>query len=61
MTNKHFPPRRDEERVRRVLSQYEKQTDKDVAAENAAAFNSKKRTVIQVPVEPTPVIREIAQ
>lgn len=59
MTNKHFPPSWDEERVRRVLFHYEKQTDEESAAEDEAAFQSKKRTVIEVPVELIPVIREI--
>ncbi len=59
MTNKHFPPGWDEERVRRVLSYYEKQTDEEAAAEDEAVFKSKKRTVIEVPVELIPVIREI--
>jgi len=59
MTNKQFPPGWDEERVRRVLFHYEKQTDEEAAAEDEAAFQSKKRTVIEVPVELIPVIREI--
>jgi hypothetical protein len=59
MTNKHFPAGWDEERVRRVLSHYEKQTDEEAAAEDEAAFKSKEPTVIEVPVELIPVIREI--
>jgi activator of 2-hydroxyglutaryl-CoA dehydratase len=59
MTNKHFPPGWDEERVRRVLSHYEKQTDEEAAAEDEAAFEGKGRTVIEVPFELMPVIREI--
>ena len=59
MTNKHFPAGWDEERVRRVLSHYEKQTDEEAAAEDAAAFKGKGRTVIEVPFELMPVIREI--
>ena len=59
MTNKHFPAGWDEERVRRVLSHYEKQTDEEAVAEDAAAFKGKGRTVIEVPLELMPVIREI--
>jgi hypothetical protein len=59
MTNKHFPAGWDEERVRRVLSHYEKQTDEEAAAEDEAAFKRKGRTVIEVPFELMPVIREI--
>jgi len=43
--NRHFPAGWDEERVRRVLSHYEKQTDEEAAAEDAAAFKGKGRTV----------------
>jgi hypothetical protein len=59
MTTKRFPTGWDEERVRRVLSHYEKQTDEQAAAEDEAAFKGKRRTVIEVPVELMPVIREI--
>jgi hypothetical protein len=59
MTTKRFPTGWDEERVRRVLSHYEKQTDEQAAAEDEAAFKGKRRTVIEVPVELMPIIREI--
>jgi hypothetical protein len=59
MTNEYFPAGWDEERVRRVLSHYEKQTDEEAATEDELAFKSKRRTVIEVPVELIPVIREI--
>ncbi len=38
MTNKYFPPGWDEERLRRVLFHYEKQTDEEAAAEDERAF-----------------------
>ena len=59
MTDKRFPPGWDEERVRRVLFHYEKQTDEEAVAEDEAAFKGKGRTVIEVPAELMPVIREI--
>ena len=59
MRNKHFPKGWDEERVRRVLSHYEKQTDEEAAVEDEAAFKRKGRTVIEVPFELMPIIREI--
>jgi hypothetical protein len=59
MKTKHFPPGWDEERVRRVLSHYEQQTDEQAAVEDGAAFKGKGQTVIQVPVELMPVIREM--
>ncbi len=57
--NEHFPPGWNEERVARVLSHYESQTDEEALAEDEAAFKGKKRTVLEVPVELVPVIREV--
>jgi formiminotetrahydrofolate cyclodeaminase len=59
MKDMRFPVGWDEERVRRVLSHYEKQTDEEAAAEDEVAFKSTGRTAIEVPVELIPVIREI--
>jgi hypothetical protein len=42
-----------------VLAHYEEQTDADAAAEDAAALRRNHRTVMQVPVELVPVIREL--
>ena len=57
--NEHFPPGWNEERVARVLSHYENQTDEEAPAEDEAAFRGKKRTMMEVPVELVPVIREV--
>jgi hypothetical protein len=54
-----FPPGWSEERVSRVLAHYESQTDEEALAEDEAAFKSKKRTMVEVPVELLPVIREV--
>ena len=59
MTNERFPPGWNEERVARVLSHYENQTDEEALVEDVAAFKGKKRAMIEVPVELVPVIREI--
>jgi hypothetical protein len=59
MANDNFPVGWNEARVRRVLSHYEKQTDEEAAAEDEAAFMGKGRTVIEVPFELMPVIREV--
>jgi hypothetical protein len=48
MMNKSFPPGWDEERVLRVLSHYENQTDDEAVIEDEAAFKDKRRTVIEV-------------
>ncbi len=59
MKTKRFPTGWDEERVRRVLSHYEQQTYEQATAEDEAAFKGKKQTVVQVPAELVPVIREM--
>ncbi len=59
MTDNQFPAGWDKERVRRVLAHYETQTDEAAAAEDKAAFKGQKLTVIEVPTELVPVIREL--
>lgn len=59
MMAEQYPPGWNEERVLKVLAHYEKQTDEEAIAEDEAAFKNKRRTVIEVPVELMPVIREI--
>jgi hypothetical protein len=59
MANDNFPAGWNETRVRRVLSHYEKQTDEDATAEDEAAFKNKGQTVVEVPFELMPVIREV--
>jgi hypothetical protein len=59
MTDQYFPAGWDEERVRRVLAHYDSQTDVEAAAEDDAAFTENGRTVLEVPAELMPVIREL--
>jgi len=59
MTNNHFPPGWDEERVRRVLAHYETQIEEEAVIEDKRAFKSRGRAVIEVPVELMPVIHEL--
>mgnify|MGYP001245894265 CR=1 FL=1 len=59
MTNKSFPPGWNEERVRRVLEHYERQSDEQAVAEDEAAFTDQPETVISVPVELVPAVREL--
>jgi hypothetical protein len=58
-TNKNFPPGWDEARTRRVLDHYESQTDDEAVAEDEKAFKYKRQTVVEVPIELVPVIREL--
>ena len=59
MTNDSFPPGWNEERVRKVLAHYERQTDEQAMAEDEAAFADQLETVISIPVDLVPVVREL--
>lgn len=54
-----FPPGWDEARVRRLLEHYEAQTDEEAVAEDEAAFESTTHTVMEVPVDLVPAVRQL--
>lgn len=54
-----FPPGWDEERVRKVLAHYGEQTEDEAVAEDEAAFEEATQTVMEVPHELVPAIREL--
>ena len=55
----HFPPGWDEDRVRRVLEHYEQQSDDEAVAEDEAAYEATTHTLIEVPVDLVPAVREL--
>lgn len=59
MKKSEFPPGWDEERVRHVLAHYEQQTGEAATAEDEAAFENQKQTMIGVPTELVPAVREL--
>jgi len=59
MKQSRFPPGWDEERVRRVLAHYERQAEEEAVAEDEAAFEDPTQTVMEVPKELVPAIREL--
>jgi hypothetical protein len=59
MKQSKFPPGWNEQRVRRVLEHYEQQTDEEALAEDEAAFEDSTQTVMEVPRELVPSIREL--
>ena len=59
MATNQFPPGWDEERVQRVMAHYETLTEDEAVVEDARAFKDRGRTLVQVPVELLPLIREI--
>ena len=54
-----FPPRWDEDRVRRVLAHYEKQTEEEAVAEDEAALEDNTQTLMEVPNDLVPAVREL--
>ena len=59
MRPNRFPPGWNEERVRKVLAHYEQQAEEEAVAEDEAAFEDSTQTVIEVPKELLPAIREL--
>jgi hypothetical protein len=59
MKQSKFPPGWDEERVRRVLSYYEEQSESEALAEDEAAFENEKLAVMEGPNELVPAVREM--
>jgi hypothetical protein len=59
MKQSRFPPGWDEERVRRVLEHYESQTEDEAVAEDEAAYEDRTHSIIEVPVELVPAVREL--
>lgn len=59
MKQSRFPPGWNEERVRRVLTHYEEQTEDEAVAEDEAAFEDQAQTVMQIPKELVPAVREL--
>jgi hypothetical protein len=59
MPQSNFPVGWDEERVRAVLGYYEAQTEDEAVAEDEASFESPTQTVMEVPIELVPTIREM--
>jgi hypothetical protein len=54
-----FPPGWDEARVQRVLEHCESQSEGEAVAEDEAAFESSVETMMSVPHELVPEVREL--
>jgi hypothetical protein len=59
MKRANFPEGWDEERVRRVLEHYDKQSDEEAVAEDEASYESTTHTAMEIPVELVPQVREL--
>ena len=59
MKQSNFPPGWDENRVRKVLEHYETQTQEEAVAEDEAACEDPSQTLMEVPNELVPKVREL--
>ncbi len=59
MKKSKFPPGWNEKRVHDVLNHYEKQTEEEAIAEDEAAYENASYTVMEIPKELVPKVREL--
>ncbi len=59
MKQRIFPPEWDEQKVRRVIAYYERQSEDQALAEDEAAFQGQSQTLMEVPSELVPVVRQL--
>ena len=59
MNKNKFPIGWDEKRVRKVLAHYESQTETEGLAEDEAAYNKRKSSMVEIPVDLVPEVRKL--
>ncbi len=59
MKKNKFPANWDEQRVQQVLNHYETQTEEEAVAEDEEVFKDENQTVMEVPSELVPIVREL--
>ena len=59
MEQNRIPRGWDAQRVQRVLTHYQEQTEEEAIAEDEAAFADQTQTVMEIPLELVPVVREL--
>ena len=59
MKKNRFPYGWDEDRVRKVLEQYEMQSEEEAVAEDEAAYEESSQTFMEIPKELVPEVREL--
>ena len=59
MTEQKFPPGWDAERVRQVIAHYDNITEEELVAEHEAALEQEGQTVMVVPTDLVPEIRQL--
>jgi hypothetical protein len=59
MPKNEFPPGWDERRVRELIAHYEGQSEEEAVAEDEAAFERQSTSMVEVPNELLPAVREL--
>lgn len=59
MRKSSYPQGWDEARVERVLGHYESQSEEEALAEDEAAFEAAGQTVMEIPTELVPKVRQL--
>lgn len=59
MKQSRFPKGWDAERVNRLLAHYESQSEDEAVAEDEAAFEAPDQTVMEIPTDLVPAVREL--
>ncbi|MCR4331943.1 MAG: hypothetical protein NUV34_04480 [Sulfuricaulis sp.] len=59
MKQSKFPPGWNQERVKKVLAHYESQSEDEAVAEDEAAYETPGQTVMEVPTDLVPAVREL--
>ena len=59
MRKSTYPEGWDEGRVKRVLGHYESQSEEEAMAEDEAAFEAAGQTVMEIPTELVPKVRQL--
>ena len=59
MKRSQFPPGWDDKQVQKVIAHYETQTEEEAVAEDEAAFEDQTQTVMEIPTELVPIVREL--
>jgi len=59
MKKNKFPKGWDEEKIKKVLTHYENQTEDEALIEDDAAYEDRTQTTIEIPVQLVPVVRQL--
>ncbi len=59
MNQSKFPPQWDDERVKGVISHYDEQAEDEAVVEDETTFADQTQTVMEIPKELVPAVREL--